>query len=300
MSSQELADRFIKMILGDEDNRRITKVETQVIYDDCRPDMKITLNDGFIILCENKINADETVGNENTNGMLQLGRYLQLPVNGLIYIRCELKTPSEGVLNHSKYLKPTSGPHYLWRDFYSILAEDSNPLVKCVAKGFEDMGFVPPNPSIGDLTRNTPKKQRENFAKFWFPLSVRVRELGWKVQTGDVVERYLYHSTAELSQEIYVNPVDPTRFLIRYTPVENKEEALLEKINSITHSFNQNVIVRNVIRKAGAVRVIDVDTPINNVLPDSLSTSDEIEQALMDYVFPYITIAMGTYHDDQI
>lgn len=293
-SSPQLSRNFIQFIFGSDDTRDIRKIETQVNYDDCRPDMRLTLSDGSIILCENKLDANETIGNANTEGMLQLQRYLKLPVDGLIYIRTELKCPSSEVLNNPKYIKPLSAPHFLWRDFYPIIAADSNPLARCVAEGFETMGFVPPNPYIGDLDRNAPRTQRENFSKFWFPTSVKARELGWKVQIGDIVERYLYNSAAELAHEISIHPIDPTRFLVRYTPIPNKEKVLLDKLQSVNHRFEQNIVMKQVKRTAGLTTVIDIETPINNVISSTLSTSHEIEQALMNYVLPYIQLAMST------
>ncbi|WP_217520490.1 hypothetical protein [Vibrio metschnikovii] len=42
---------------------------------------------------------------------------------------------------------------------------------------------------------------------------------------------------------------------------------------------------------SGLVTVIDVETPMNNVLPDQLKTVEQIESKLKAYVLPYLTLA---------
>ncbi|MDW2068001.1 hypothetical protein, partial [Vibrio sp. 1579] len=205
-SSERFSRAFVRLIFGDEDSRLISKVETQVIYPGCRPDMRLILSDGSIVLCENKLDAAETIGNVESGNLLQLERYLQLPVDHVIYIRSELLPPSYQVTSHPKYLSPIERPHYLWRDIYPLLCEDSNPIIKELRDGFMNMGFVPAHPVIGDLTRNAPREQRENFSKFWMPTTTAAIQQGWKVAIGDVVERYFYHETAELAREVFVSP----------------------------------------------------------------------------------------------
>lgn len=124
--------------------------------------MRLILSDDSIVLCENKLDAAETIGNVESGNLLQLERYLQLPVDHVIYIRSELLPPSYQVMSHPKYLSPIERPHYLWRDIYPLLCEDPNPIVGELRDGFKSMGFVPAHPVIGDLTRNAPRAQREN------------------------------------------------------------------------------------------------------------------------------------------
>ncbi|HFQ4838193.1 hypothetical protein [Vibrio furnissii] len=112
-SSERFNRAFVRLIFGDQDSRLISKVETQVIYPGCRPDMRLILNDGSIALCENKLDAAETIGNVESGNLFQLERYLQLPVDQVIYIRSELLPPSCQVMSHSKYLSPIEKPHYL-------------------------------------------------------------------------------------------------------------------------------------------------------------------------------------------
>ncbi|WP_254413632.1 hypothetical protein [Vibrio furnissii] len=155
------------------------------------------------------------------------------------------------------------------------------------------MGFVPAHPVIGDLTRNAPRAQRENFSKFWMPTTTAAIQQGWKVAIGDVVERYFYHETAELAREVFVSPINPTRFLIRYTPQKSQCDALLSALDTVKSEAEAVVVVtkKTVSRASGLVTVIDVETPMNNVLPDQLKTVEQIESKLKAYVLPYLTLA---------
>ncbi|HFQ4838192.1 TPA: hypothetical protein ACGU2D_002505 [Vibrio vulnificus] len=174
-----------------------------------------------------------------------------------------------------------------------MLYEDSNPIVKELRDGFKSMGFVPAHPVIGDLTRNAPRAQRENFSKFWMPTTTAAIQQGWKVAIGDVVERYFYHETAELAREVFVSPINPTRFLIRYTPQISQCDALLSALDTVESEAEALVVVtkKTVPRASGIVTVIDVETPMNNVLPDQLKTVEQIESKLKAYVLPYLTLA---------
>ncbi|EPQ9706433.1 hypothetical protein ACUYVJ_002831, partial [Vibrio cholerae] len=71
-SSERFSRAFVRLILGNEDSRLICKVETQVIYAGCRPDMRLILSDDSIVLCENKLDAAETIGNVESGNLLQL------------------------------------------------------------------------------------------------------------------------------------------------------------------------------------------------------------------------------------
>ena len=85
---------FSQLILGEFAKKNgwqeplISTVETQISYPGttCRPDMLFVLEDGHIILCENKIDAPETMG-QSQDPRGQLKRYLDLPTDGLAYIR---------------------------------------------------------------------------------------------------------------------------------------------------------------------------------------------------------------------
>jgi hypothetical protein len=88
------------------DKPKIKGVETQVSYPGttCRPDMRFLLEDGHVILCENKIEAPETMGS-SMDGRGQLKRYLDLPADGLVYIRSSPDQKiSHEVLSHPRFI----------------------------------------------------------------------------------------------------------------------------------------------------------------------------------------------------
>ena len=91
----------------------ILSVETQVRYPDagCRPDIRLTLANGRIILCENKIEAIETAGKDETKR--QIDRYLELPVDGVVYIRGSWDPPAKKVIENPKYTRPSIREHFL-------------------------------------------------------------------------------------------------------------------------------------------------------------------------------------------
>lgn len=292
-ASQAMRDKFMQVVFGADDARSIALVETQSIYPNCRPDMRIELDDGFVLLCENKLDAVETIGNEQTEFTPQLTRYLALPVDGVMYIRTSLKAPATNVLAHSRYIRPADKQHFLWRDFYSTLLDDDNALVCELKAGFEYLGFVPPNPIIGDLTRDAPRAQRENFGKFWLSTTSAAVELGWKVSAGDIVERYFYHPEARLADWVYVNPINPERFLVRLSALPGNDDELLALLQQSTQHTNQSITKRKVTRANGIVTVVDVEAPISTVLPDSLTTAHDIETTLYNYVLPFLEIVFG-------
>lgn len=294
-ASQAMRDKFMRVVFGPDDARAIDLVETQSSFPNCRPDMRIQLDDGYVLLCENKLDAMETIGNEQTEFTPQLARYLELPVDGVMYIRTNLKPPAINVLTHSRYIQPADKQHFLWRDFYLTLLNDDNALVCELKAGFEYMGFLPPNPIIGDLTRDAPRGQRENFGKFWLSTTSAACELGWKVSVGDVVERYFYHPEARLADWVYVNPINPERFLVRLSALPSREDELLGRARKLNNYANQSITKRRVKRANGVVTVVDVESPISTVLPDSLTTAHDIEAALYSYVLPFLQIVFG--HD---
>lgn len=51
------------------------------------------------------------------------------------------------------------------------------------------------------------------------------------------------------------------------------------------------VTKKTVPRASGLVTVVDVETPMNNVLSDQLKTVEQIESMLKAYVLPYLTLA---------
>ncbi|MDF2153564.1 hypothetical protein [Vibrio sp. CAU 1672] len=290
-SSDQFSNAFVQLVFGQECTKQLVSVETQSIYPNCRPDMKLVFDDKTILLCENKLDAMETVGNEHTDYLQQLERYLKLDVDGVMYIRTSLKPPSPSVLNHPRYLKPEDKSHFLWRDFYDLLVGDSNPLVQELKSGFEYMGFVPPNPTIGDLSRQAPREQRENFSKFWGTTEVRAQQGGWKIGVGDIVERYFEHENANLASTVYVNPIKPERFLVRLTANPNRQEDIYQAVKRLDFGSEVSICKRTVDRTHGKDPVVDIEAPMSTILPSTLTTVESIEKQLHDFVIPLLRIA---------
>ncbi|EOC1796632.1 hypothetical protein ACI1HQ_003050 [Vibrio fluvialis] len=290
-SSDKFSNAFVQFVFGRECTKQLVSVETQSIYPHCRPDMKLIFDDKTILLCENKLDAMETLGNEHTDYQQQLERYLTLDVDSVMYIRTSLKSPSLSVLNHPKYLKPEDKSHFLWRDFYDLLIGDSNPLVRELKAGFEYMGFVPPNPTIGDLSRQAPREQRENFSKFWAATEVQAQQGGWVIGVGDIVERYFEHENANLASTVYVNPIQPERFLVRLTANPNRQDDIYQAVKRLDIDSEVSIFKRTVKRTHGEAQVVDIEVPLSTILPSTLTTVDSIELQLHDFVIPLLRIA---------
>ncbi len=290
-SSEQFRLSFARQVLGEQCDKKLISVDTQCTYPNCRPDMKLTFDDGSVLLCENKLDAMETEGNQDTDFMPQLERYLQLDVDGVLYIRTSLKAPSATVLNHSRYVKPQNRQHFLWRDFYELLIDDRNPLVQELKIGFEYMGFVPPNPTIGDLSRQAPREQRENFSKFWGTTEAQAQLGGWKVGVGDIVERYFEHENANLANAVYVNPIKPERFLVRLTANPNRQEDIYQAVKRLDFGSEVSICKRTVDRTHGKATVVDIEAPMSTILPSTLTTVESIEKQLHDFVIPLLRIA---------
>lgn len=128
---------------------RIEQVETQVPFGGttCCPDMLLTLSNGKKIVCEHKLESHETLGPEcDERG--QLERYLDLPVDGLIYVRTTRKAPAQCVLDSLKYVRPATEVHFLWRDFYGLLARSDDRFIQWLREGFDTLGLRQPRPVL--------------------------------------------------------------------------------------------------------------------------------------------------------
>ncbi len=86
-------------------------------------------------------------------------------------------------------------------------------------------------------------EHKERISKFWMLTTTAAIQQGWKVAIGDVVERYFYHETAELAREVFVSPINPTRFLIRYTPQISQCDALLSALDTVKSEAEAVVVV---------------------------------------------------------
>lgn len=289
---------FSWLLLGEYAQRRgwadpvIASVETQVSYPgtNCCPDMRLTLEDGHVILCENKIEAPETTGS-SSDPRGQLLRYLDLPCDGLAYIRA---TPSctlaSEVANHPAFVT-RNGHHFLWRDIYPLLVANANPLVAAVRKGFEVMGFVPPLPAVGtlsDFNSSEDEKNRSSFKELWQLAADYGRQRGWKVETNKNAELYYSPDSDCPLYQVFVSPSKAERFLIRLTLREGVDAArMVEKMESVETSVPFEVVVyqRKTPRNGGQVveDVIDITSSLSNVIGET-EDRELIKVRLLEFV----------------
>jgi hypothetical protein len=289
---------FSNLLLGEYaadkgwDTPIIAKVETQVNFPgtNCCPDMRFTLEDGHTIVCENKIEAPQTQGSaKDPRG--QLVRYLDLPCDGLAYLRA---TPSHNlekeVVNHPNFIT-RNGHHFLWRDIYPLFEENDNPLVVAVRKGFEVMGFVPPLPAIGtlaDFNSDEDEKNRSAFKELWQSAADYGRRCNWKVEINKNAEMYYYSGQSDLLYQVFVSPSKSERFLLRLT-LKNGADA--KKIHSqvqqtdIDIPFETVTYIKNSKRGGKNISedVIDITTSLKHVIGNS-DDCQQIQQLLLNFV----------------
>jgi len=132
----------------------ISRVETQVLYPESSilTDMRITLEDGRVILCVNSIEVSAKPEQVFERQELLCG-CLDLPIDGVAYIgayTCDSLEPF--ILLDSRFIT-RNGQHFLWSDIYPLLKGNSNPLVISVCTGFEKMGLASSPPDADTLAR---------------------------------------------------------------------------------------------------------------------------------------------------
>ena len=300
--SEAFCLEFSYLLLGEYAARNgwidpvIASVETQVSYPgtNCCPDMRFTLEDGHVILCENKIEAPETQGSSG-DPRGQLRRYLDLPSDGVIYIRA---TPSHGleaeVTGHPRFVT-SNGHHFLWRDIYPLLSGNSNPLVVSVCKGFEVMGFVPPLPAVGtlsDFNSSEDEQNRSAFKELWQLAADYGRQLMWKVETNKNAELYYSPDTSCPVYMIFVSPSKAERFLIRMTLRDGVNPGgLLNKIAEVSTDVSYEVTSYQRLTPRGGQKVIenviDITSSLRNVIGDTVEKVI-IQQLLLRYVKGFV------------
>ncbi len=304
---------FSSLMLGEYADRNgwvapvINSVETQVSYPgtNCCPDMRFILEDGHVILCENKIEAPETQGS-SSDPRGQLRRYLDLPSDGVIYIRA---TPSHGleaeVTEHPRFVT-RNGHHFLWRDIYQLLSGNPNPLVASVCKGFEVMGFVPPLPAVGtlsDFNSSEDEQNRSAFKELWQLAADYGRQLMWKVETNKNAELYYSPDASCPIYMIFVSPSKAERFLIRMTLREGASSAdLLNKIEGVSTEVPYEVTSYQRMTSRGGQKVtenvIDITSSLRNVI-GSTEDKGRIQQLLLEYVKGFVdAVAFEKYEPD--
>jgi len=283
---------------------KIKEASTQLEFPDkgCRFDLILTLGDGRQIACEHKIESPETLGKDpdDETRIQQLERYLylELPVEGLAYVRASWKAPSERVLSHQKYIRPVNREHFLWRDFYPALLRGTHELTAWIREGFERLGYTPPHPVVGDLNDPDSKvreQNRRNFAKLWDSTRSFARGLKWKVQRGSICELYLERKPNAPVVQVYLSPMANNGDILRFrvTPRDKKVSLQLElQFCDIARGspFPIEIERHEVARTGGQrVEVIDTHAPLRKVLGDATGT-DKIEERLLRYVSPFFEV----------
>ena len=274
----------------------IASVETQVSYSgtNCCPDMRFTLEDGHTILCENKIEAPQTKGSAK-DPREQLVRYLDLPCDGLAYIRATPSHKLEAEIADHPHFITRNGYHFLWRDLYPLLEENDNPLVVAVRKGFEVMGFMPPLPAVGtlsDFKSNEDKKNRSAFKELWQLAAEYGRQRGWKIET--TVNGELYYTSGKSSKlyQVFVSPSTAERFILRLRLNEgadvNKLHQLVQKTDAgipyetVTYVKKGKRGGKNIVED-----IIDITTSLKHVIGDT-DDRQQIQQSLLRFVKEFI------------
>jgi hypothetical protein len=290
-------ERYSSLILADFAKRngwahpQIVAVMTQKSFPGCCPDLVLNLSDGHVIACEHKIDAAETIGSlDDGTSMLQLERYLRLPVDGVTYFRSSWHSPSVNVLNNPKYVRPLAHEHFLWSDLYPALEVGSTELVRTVRDAFEVLGYTPPVPVLGDLfdpDSTTRDQNRKNLRKLWHSTRSALREMGWRVGTGSICELYLQGNPQSIADQIYISPyrTNGRVLLFRVTPREANDVGPI--MHRLMHTAEALAIpieasLESVKRAGGERDVVDVTISLQSL--HGTSKSDALEQSLRSYV----------------
>lgn len=272
----------------------IDVVETQPEYPGtgCRPDMILRLANGKVVACEHKLEALETLGSEDDRG--QLERYLELPIDALVYVRRACFPPGAAVTSSSKYVRPANREHFLWSDFFALLGPDQHVLVDWLREGFEWLGFTPPNPNVGDLTLLPTSETRAamvDFAKLWDPVKTAAARLGWTVQTGSLIQLYLVrHPTSPVAQ-VFISPESRGDFVIRFTPLD---ETHVPELHALATNAAAKLTQRTTVKvatgnwKSKRVKVVDVRATPHAVLGDDETTVEQLQARLLRFVEPLV------------
>jgi len=299
-ASETFRNAYIEFVLrawpqaGNLSGLKIRDIATQPCFPgtSCCPDMRLTLSDGRVIVCEHKIDALETEGPQ-ADPRPQLLRYLDLPIDGLIYVRSSWKAPAGEVLEHAKYIRPQGREHFLWRDFHPLLAPADHILIEWLRDGFDRLGFTQPHPTIGELSGPDSAivlPNQNNFAKMWQSTRTAARRLGWKVETGSIVELYLSNNSTANASEVFISPAGAERFLLRATPCEGRLEEVAERLSQAAASLGvrAEVFQAEVRREGGKAQVLEVVSALQEIIGSEAASPDEIEARLLAFVEPFL------------
>ena len=112
----------------------------------------------------------------------------------MAYFRPSLKAPPQDVLSHSKYIHPTGAAHFLWRDVYGPLTRGAQPLSIWLREGFEQLGYTPPLPHVGELVtddRDESHAAQVDLGKLWDATKRALAEV-WTNESGTPSTLFLY------------------------------------------------------------------------------------------------------------
>jgi hypothetical protein len=219
---QRYQEHVLGTLTASRDAPQIAAVQTQVVFRDesCRPDLLLILADKRRIACEHKLEAPETALElESGEIKFQLERYLRLPIDGVAYFRRNVTSLPNEILQHPRYIRPLSQPHFLWRDLYDSLSHGKHVVTRWLFDAFRRMGFTPAAPHVGELWPDEPeevKQNQANFGKLWHSTSSHA-SARWKVTTGRRCELYLRPLfSAPLCSRVYVSPLAQSGSLLRF------------------------------------------------------------------------------------
>jgi hypothetical protein len=304
-SDSSIRDAYGSLVLGAYAAKagwaapQILEVQTQRNFTGtgCCPDLTLTLRDGHVIASEHKIEAPETAGEESDDkeAVLQLERYLRLPVDGVAYFRSTWSPPASSVLEDPKYIKPRAREHFLWSDLYPVLQARTTDLGRWLLEAFEFLGYTPPHPEIGDLGDPDPTIRAahwENFAKLWQDTRSALRERGWKVTAGSVCQLYLQSHASSVAEQVFVSPMsNGGRILtVRVTPRDEcAVPDIMARFRHLIEALGLGVELedKSVRRVSGHRAVIDVAIALRKLLPEH-ATAEELERKLLSYVVPLV------------
>ena len=283
----------------------IVDVETQPEFAEsgCRPDLRLWLSDGRVVLCEHKLEAPEGIQVDDDGEIKrQLSRYLALPVDGVAYFRGSLTSAAAQYVGLSeshadskyraRYLHPSSSAHFLWRDLHGPLSNGRHEITRWLLDGFRRLGFTPPVPHIGDLWPDDSEQVREhqrNFGKLWHRTKA-FASTHWDITTGRRCELYLRRrSPGDLVARVYISPIaqDGTLLRFRVTTGPTQRDEVLRRLSlpADVLPVEPEVVVGTL--RGGGDAFVDVLTPLYLLLAAS-GSSEHHEKMLFRQVSPML------------
>jgi hypothetical protein len=257
--------------------------------------MRITMLDGRVVLCEHKIEAAETLGSE-ADPRLQLPRYLDLPVDGVVYFRASWKSLDATVVNHPKYIRPqhTDREHFLWADLHAALQRTETALGHWMRDAFKRLGYTPAHPVLGDLTPGSPSfaERRENFFKLVEPIRTFAKALGWSPVKGTLADIWLQASPVPSVHTIRID-VTGNLLNIKIVPTDDTHLASLKsRLGSMldTEKLPMTCEEDSCVLPDRRANALTITVPVADVFA-GLESVEALQAALRSHVGKYIAAA---------